>query len=813
MKTTCLRNLLLAVVCLFTGVSAQAQFSGGVEQYPTNDWSGSPISFPMAEVAAALGTEAATLSEALEAYIGAEGTPDPILFYVQDAEGDIPYTDATAAANHGFWLDQNGLPLAYGEGCWFYVSPSVDDDGATLTFNLGQMPDVMQVGNVGHTTLKLKLNDKEATFTLKLSVVGKPDFDVPEPTIIEKDLQIVGGQEVTVKQFPRGDYSSDAVHVNIAEAINLLGIDNKAGMAENVEKVLYTTWYNDGELELGGGMKKDSLTNQSTAGEPGFWFRAVQNAEGVEDGEVSAFGWNDADKFFIERFAYNAENDTLTGYLGQYPGTCKENETWFAYIYLVYGQKAYRIKYTLKLEEKTQGSGLADYTKVGEETAIVEQEPTTGYEALSVKPDLDVIAAALGCEVSAIGMIALDDKDNFASSTANNGGFWFSDGGTVIAYGSSAAFFIEPAKSGDYSDLHVGQYPNHFKVGDECSANLYFVNGTNYYQYTVTLKVVEPQKQEYQFESVTTRTFAVQQLLDNSYTMFDLGTVNVEDIESLIGTTSPVLYGLNIDSVAVVRGDYSKAWSCDPNPGFWLNKEGRVSTWGDANSIMGIVYADGLFRGCQKPNLPAVGDEFATQLFLVNEDNNKMITVNIKIAFVESLEQKEVVGSEDIVLPLTDEDEIPVEIDLAKAAEALGTTVDDLLDNSNYCLRGMTSGGVYGKGQNCENGLSFAPDGGYDDHANIYFYIQKAGDKVMLMIYSQDPVAEDFSLDVQFCFEKDAKQYVYYAKLVSTQIYAGINALKVSDLKDATIYDLSGRRVERPVRGLYLQKGRKFIVK
>lgn len=810
-KNSTFRTLMLAAICLLTSVQVKAQYSGEVSQYPTTDYSAKAAEFNLSEVATTLGTDAATLFTAIDTYIKAEGTPDPILLYAVVDGADVPYTDATQADAHGFWMTQNGTPQAYGDGCYFYISPSVEENA--LAFNMGQMPGVCKVDDKCTATLKLKFNGKEATFALTLNVIAKPDFDIPEPMLLSSQLTIVGEQEKVVEQFPRGDYSSDPVRVSVAEALQLLGITNKAGMAENIGKVVYTTWYNTADVEQGGGMKKDSLTNAPTAGGHGFWFRPVQNANGEYDGEVAAIDYSADDRFFVEQFAYNAETDSLTAVLGQYPGVCKENETYFAYVYIIYGDKAYRIKYTLKLGEQEAGSGMSAYTKLGEEDAVVKQEPLSDWAAVQLKVDVEKIAGILGCEVSALGLVALDDKDNFGNSTANNGGWWLTEDGRVVAY-ANGAFYIEPATANDYSVLNVGHKPNTRQVGDELKVSLYFTNATNYYQLNVTLQIVEPEKQEYNFESVATRTFTVQQQLDNNYTMFELGTVNVEDIESLIGTASPVLYGLNIDSVAVIKGDYSKAWSCDPNPGFWLNKEGRVSTWGDANSIMGIVYADGLFRGCQKPNLPTVGDAFTTQLFLVNEETNKMITVNISISFVEVLEQKEVVGQENLSLPVTTAGK-DIEIDLSKAAEALGVTVDDLLSSSNYYLRGMKNG-VYGEAANAENGLAFTADGQFDAYGSIYFSIAKDGDKAMLNIGGNDEVAADYSADAQFCFEVNNKQYVYYVKLLSEALYQdflqGISSVKAAT-NDGNIYDLQGRQVKAAKKGLYIMNGKVVVIK
>lgn len=811
MKITLLRNLLLAVACLFAGVSAQAQFSGSAEQYPTNDWSGTPIAFSLSEVAEALGTDAGTVGTAIDTYVKAE-TPETLLFSAVVDGNDVAWTAATTAANNGFWMTMTGQPVAYNEGSVFYASPDVDLENGELVFYVGQMPDVMQAGETASATLKLTFNEKYVTFQLALNVIAKPVFEIPEPTtLIEKSLNVVGEAETVVEQYPRGDYSSDAVKVNLAPVLTALGIDNKEMVAQALDQLLFATEYNTGTVEEGGGLKKDSVTNESSASPVGWWMRPVQNENGEETGECSAADWGDSDRFFVESFAYTADDDSLTCYLGQYPGACKDNEQYFTNIYMVYGDKAYRLKYTLKLLEKEQGSGMSDYTKVGEESVVVEQEPLTDWAAVQAKPDLDAIATALGCEVEAIGLVALDDKDNFGASTANNGGWWLNEDGRVVAYGNGA-FYVEPATAGDYSVLNVGQMINTYQVGDEFKTSLYFTNADKYYQYNITLKIVEPQFVDYKFESVETRNFTVQVLPAADYTEEEFATVSLEDIESLIGTSSPDLYGLNIDSVAVVKGTYSNAHSCDPKPGFWLNEEGRVSVWADGNAKVAVGFkpATGAFYHNQKPNAMSVGDVFKTQLFLVNVDNDKMITFNITLNFVESLEEKEVVGEETLTLCITP-DEATMPFDLTKPAEALGVTAADLLSESNYYLRGMSGDGVYGEGQTPTNGLAFNMLGAYDQYGDIYLTIDPKDDGAELTIGCNDKVADDFTTNAQFCFEVDNKQYVYYAKFVSPAIFAGITTVENDAQRNAPIYDLSGRRVLVPVKGLYIQNGKKMI--
>jgi hypothetical protein len=241
---------------------------------------------------------------------------------------------------------------------------------------------------------------------------------------------------------------------------------------------------------------------------------------------------------------------------------------------------------------------------------------------------------------------------------------------------------------------------------------------------------------------VATRSFTVQSLVrgGNDYTCDQYWNIAPEVIESLIGTSTPTLFGLATDEAKEAQGGnpYSNKYSCDPKPGFWLNADGRVSIWNDSNARVGISYlSDGTFQFFQFPNRNSVGDVFKTQLFLVNEESNEMITFNINLAFVNEIAQKEEVGSENLVIPVTT-DEYAITLDLSAAADSLGVTVDDLLDPNNYYLRGLTAEGVYGEGQNAENGLSFNYDGGYDKYGSMYFILEQSGDEVQLIMCSND---------------------------------------------------------------------------
>ena len=314
MITTQVRNLLTAVICLFAGATAQAQFTGGIEQYPTNDYK--------------------TKAEENMLFLV---NPDGTLAEDYSANGKGFYITSEGA--YGVWARDDAATA----GTWF-ASATANADNDEFTFNIGQYPDTLKVGDKVEANFLLKYNGKEAKFLISLSVIAMPDYEIPEPaTLIEKELNVVGSAETTVEQYPRVGYDSDGVSMQIGDAIAKLGLKDGQMLADVLDKLLYCTEYNNGDVEQGGGLKKDSLTNQSSAGVPGFWLRAVMNENGEITNECCRAGYSNEDYFFAEAFAYDPETGDITCNIGQYPSKLAANNTYFVNCYLVYGDKAYKL--------------------------------------------------------------------------------------------------------------------------------------------------------------------------------------------------------------------------------------------------------------------------------------------------------------------------------------------------------------------------------------------------------------------------------------------------------------------------------------
>jgi len=823
MTTKYFRNLLTAVVCLLAGMPAQAQFKGSLETYPATDWGNEkPVSFNLSEVAAQLGTDAATLAATFESWV-AEGSEDADIFFLR--VGEELSTNYTQGGKGGFWVNADGAPQAWSDDNsalrWFNTL-GVDAEADVLSITVGQFPAQCQVGDTFSPTFVLKVGDKEATFDVTLSIVEKPSYELPEPMLLWQQLDVVADVEVATSQVQPNTWHSDPVTADLNEALAKLGVDNKAMVADELPKMLYATRYYLRDDVALGGAKHDSLTNAATAGGLGFWLHVINDEKGVETSEVCANAYASDDAFYIENFKFDAETGILTGNLGQQPSLLAPESDWFTYMYLIYGSKAIRIKYSLHVEEPVSAGSLEELELKGEADAVVEQEPTSAYEAKIINVDVDAIAATLGCQVADLSLMAMKSDVEFGNSTANQGGYWFANDGYVTSYGSTnCCMFVEPQAQGNYATLRVGQYPNYFKVGDQQSVKLVFVGNGGYYVLNVTLKITEPKTIEGGFQSVAQRTMVFQQE-PAGYAWCQGLDIPEEWIADNIGTSSWTLYGLAVldEDGNEPAGDkrYVKNYTMAEAPGFWLDKDGRNSGHGD-KSVFGLTAGGlgdqpGKISMIQMPDKCQVGDVYKTQVFFVNEDDGRMVTVNLVYNIVEEVIDFETVGTESLTLPVA-EDDTTVGIDLSKAAEALGVSVDDLLSEESQNLHGMTESGVYSGGYTCTEGLAFNKSGFFDQVAGLVFLsFEKDGDQVNAITFGNESLAEGQSISTQLCFRIGEKQYVYDVKFVTPEEYAtGISTVAAATPAEAKVYDLSGRQVKQPARGLYIVNGKKIIVK
>ena len=821
--TTYFKKIMALVVCLFAGLTTQAQLTATYEPYAATDWGNEkPVEFKLTEVAQALQTDTATLVAALNSWT-AEGSTDANMVFLTTSEGLSD--NYTQGGKGGFWVNADGMPQAWSDdntALRWYNTIGWDSAEDLFTITIGQYPAQCAVGDTFKPKFVLKLGDKEATIEITINIMEKPVVSIPEPKLTWKDLAIVDDITKDVEQKVRSGYDSDKVEVNLTEALVKLGISDANLVQDELKQLLFAKKAYMTDDVVMGAQLSDSLTNESSANGIGFWMRAVRDEEGEETPECACFAYDGSDKFYMEAFAFDAETGILSCNLGQYPNNLKAGKTYYTYIYIVYGDKAIRILYNLIVPEQQLGT-LADYEKAGESTMKVEMEPMESYDTKNFSIDIETITTALGCAVGEIDDFYMLDSDvDFAGKNQEGVGYWVGIDGAVIAWGDNAMFYVTP-KADDFSKFGIGQYPGHMNVGDSARATIYFLANSKYYQLGIDLVIVEPKQVDVVFESVAQRSVEVQQV-PGDYVWTSGVDIPEAWVEEQIGTADWTLYALatlNEDgSEKEGNAKYSKSYTCTPYPGFWMDADGRNVGWNQTPTRVGITVAspEGKFSLMQHPGV-TLGDVFRFPIFLVNEENGKMVTFNFTYSIVESVVEIKEVGSEDIVIPVSNSEEgEATTIDLAKAAEALGITVDALVEGK--FLQGMTADGTYGAGVNIYDGLSFDAKGAstmVEADVFMYFSIEanEDGKTGTLTTYNMGAVADDFSAMGVMCFLVEGKRYVYNVRFVSAKYYTdGIaENPRISNLKSQTIYDLQGRKIEKATRGLYILNGRKYIVK
>lgn len=520
---------------------------------------------------------------------------------------------------------------------------------------------------------------------------------------------------------------------------------------------------------------------------------------------------------FIEAFAYDAETNTITANLGQFPGKTADGEDLIADLYLILGDKTYKLTVETRFTQP-EAQNISEMTEVGTTTYSVEQEPTNNYATVAFSVDIASIAQALGCETSEVTLkVPANDNEFWAgSTTADPNGYYFTRQGVVCNWdgdASTSAFFITPAAIDDYSSFNIGQHGNaKYQPGDSCVTDLYFVNGVKYYRGHVVLTITEKQIESTdEWQLMGQRVLTVQQTANDGYVWSDqTAIIKADDLVGLIGTATPTLYGEECDTLGNVTK--TKVYTCDPNPGFWLTADGYVANWGN-NTTWGITTegqatqagTDYGFKCMQFPGSGVVGNAWTGNFYLLNPETNHYVKVILTNRVVETVTETESAGEMDVMVPITIEGtEVP--FPWQTIADSLHCTIDDL-SNTN-CMRGTTGSGV-----NITTGLQFNADGSISSSDTGAFTFVYEGDESIWAFSSlEEEVADDWKALSTVYFEYEGRQFTVHVTFCSAAIYTPVTGIK-ADTQTVRTYDLQGRQVVPAQRGIYIRDGRKVVIR
>lgn len=672
------------------------------------------------------------------------------------------------------------------------------------------------VWNVGDTftgTWAFVANDKAALVKVVVTFVEPeetPDEPIDEIVLPEAEtditkLEIVGRISHSIDRYYTQGYETTSISFPCADMAEKLGTD-AATLQQALAKMTYVDQYADGT--------NTGILNLLTVTDG--WMRKVLTADGDETNQVCGAMYSGDCDIFIQQMAYDEENN-VSYILGQMPGKMELGFVRYAELYIVYGSKAYIITQTVNFVEPPY-NGLEDMTKVGETEVIkVSQQPTNDYSFVVFNLDLDAIAEQLGCEdPKDVQMQALDDMGGLSDQhTANNGGWWLNNMGTVCEW-ANGTFFIEPSANATWTEFHVGQKPEMCKAGDEYVAKLYLTYSGKYYEVEVHFAITDKEEvvDPDELHVVAERTITINQEVNNSYGWSEGVGISYEVLEETIGTTDVHLYGEMPDVDPEEKGFYTDEYTCDPKPGFWLTAEGKRTNWGGPSPWgMSIVYQTSedavIFNCIQFPDATKAGETYTGSFYLANTENASMLKVNVIYNIVESIEDIDVIGEQDLVLMVADQ-EFAAEIEgLDEIIANLGLENADELASAT-CMRALTSAGTYCNAVEPENGFTFDADGFVAEDENVGLYFNG----VTFVTYVNETAPQNWKAKTDICLENNGKRYIFHVTFVSTDLYeheTGLNAIVAGSA--AKTYDLLGREVKAARKGLLIRDGQKFIVK
>ena len=593
-------------------------------------------------------------------------------------------------------------------------------------------------------------------------------------------------------------------------------------------------------------VKSDVLTNlnySSTA-----WMNALFDENtGLETEECVQGTSGDPTKFSIHFSSTGYDGDTLKVNVGQ-SGKLKVGDTNFAKVYLVgTDKKAVEITVRIKIIPKEiEDLPWDQKTCVGSETVSLIRDIDAGYSVTvyTIKIDSIVGLFKAGTVVADLEFTALDADGNptTASTTGegkNNtaaGGFWMDMESHPMEWTTSVkSYFVN-----NYNTrIEIGHMPRVFEGGEKTTGSLFYVLDNEYYELKMDIQIGEKEdttkvitKPE-ECAIVATKYYTyriVPNNTDNDYQKYGKNAAGETDyhlmdkpidldinfIEAQLGTASPTFYGEVIDTLG--NATYSKKYSCDPNPGFWMEPAAKVenkssvSTWKGGDTY-GICYANGVFQFFQYPSSQSVGAKYVDNFYLVNQDAGKQIKYVITVVYVEQIQaEAETLETFTLNLPARDpsdpENGTYTPYDLTPMYEAFGCTPEEFTENGTWMA--IDSDGDLSNNYDELEGFAFDENSKLsDDDASLVALVGYIAEEngFFSWILDDENLAKTYTFTIYAYYNNQRCEFN-----ITVGDASAINFVELNK-SDGKIFDLTGRLVKNATKGIYIKDGKKFLVK
>lgn len=834
-KTITKLTLLLALAT--AGVqNSWAQFSGELKDTVRNSYITRTLTFSLTDVATQLGTDTLTLatylnswSEGITTVVGS--APSTIYVMEGTAKSDSTYNQGAAG---GYWLNNDGVPTAWGKGSTFYAYPTWSTADDAFTFYIGQFPDSFKNGAVANVKFLLEYNGKEATFDIKYDVKGYEKIDPTAKTLKTSDFTVVATKALSIEQTSRKNQNAESYQIDITTELAAL-TDETLKVKDNLDSLLYSQYY-DADNDV----KQDTLSRyfSSTKNGSGWWFYAQSTDGETHDGPAYAAVYNASNSvYYIDGFSLS---DGILSYnVGQNSGVAEIGKDYTSTAYLVYKEKAIQFDFTLKFAE-AQILPLAQMQKMGETRFELGHQNASASGSVTL--NADSVAQVMGVEVANLKFLAnsstegeLDDN-----TTANNGGYWLSTKGVPYAWGTTeanAGGYVEPATSGVYTTLNWGTGSN---FSEDMEFSLYLVADDKYY--ALTFDVDAPAKFEGDMVIVDSIDMEMEVIPASGYGQEKTYNVDIDYITELVGGT-PTFYAFTAPDTTVAGSvaEKTSAYSCTPYPGFWMNHSDTeyqnmnafAGSWGSsATNAFGITYASGVFTMYDYPGARSVGDTYKAEFLFLNESTGKAVKIKATVTHVSEYSVTlETVGNESVQIQSGQDDNIYTAIDFTKALAAFGLTdADELLASSTISVKNA-NGKFIDSYYSDTDGFMFGEDGTAldpNDEASqekLVYYIKLEQDETEVPSWASSYIGgfenpETDSYRSSIGIDYDGKRYIYNITVVTPQ-YTGIASVDSDDeVKAGDVYSVAGAVVRKNATsleglpaGAYIFNGKKYIVK
>lgn len=184
-----------------------------------------------------------------------------------------------------------------------------------------------------------------------------------------------------------------------------------------------------------------------------------------------------------------------------------------------------------------------------------------------------------------------------------------------------------------------------------------------------------------------------------------------------------------------------------------------------------------------------------------------------------------VLKQEDMMLPVPEaaqgDEGITVNVDMTPCVNTL--EVEDFVnlidDNHTILLQDIDEeGDVYSILSSASTGLLLNDKGLYDENGKIIIEVNPESDpdKTEFSIFNEGYDFQGKTANTKLGFTFGGWYYLYNLTLANSERYQewlGVSAATATQPANAAIYDLTGRRVDKAVKGLYIQNGKKYFVR